>query len=128
MIGSLPLGVALYLLRDDYLALFGSDFTVGSSALAILIVSQLLNVAAGPVGILLVMCGGERLAAVGVGCGVIANIALNAVLNPILGLTGAAIASLVSVACWNGLLILFSVRRLRVVPSVLGDRLSVMGG
>lgn len=126
-LASLPLAIGLFLLRDVYLGLFGPGFSAGGSALAILIGGQLLNVASGPVGILLLMTGYERWAALGVACGTVLNIAVNVALNPFLGVPGAAIGALTSIACWNFLLVVFTIRRLRIYPTVFGAQFSAFG-
>jgi O-antigen/teichoic acid export membrane protein len=120
---SLPLAVGLIVLRDVYLGFFGDGFGAGGSALIILVAGQLVNVAAGPVGILLLMTGWELQAALGVACGLVINIALNAALDPVLGVTGAAVAALASTVCWNLGLAVFSARRLGIYPTVAGRRL-----
>jgi O-antigen/teichoic acid export membrane protein len=122
-VASLPLSVGLILLRDVYLGLFGSDFKAGGTALAILVLSQLVNVAAGPVGVLLLMTGYERPAALGVACGATFNVGINAVLDPLIGVPGAAIGALGSTVCWTLVLALLSVRRLGIRPSVIAGRL-----
>jgi O-antigen/teichoic acid export membrane protein len=124
-LASLPLAAGLLLMTDAYLRIFGAGFEGGSSALAILVTGQLFNVAAGPVGILLLMTGFERWAVLGVACGTIVNITVNAALDPILGVDGAAIGAASSAVCWNLMLVLFSMRYLGVHPTVLGQRLGV---
>ena len=124
---SLPLAAGLLLLADVYLRLLGAGFDAGGTALAILVAGQLFNVAAGPVGILLLMTGLERWAALGVGCGMIVNIAVNATLDPVLGVTGAAIGAVSSAVCWNIMLVAVAVRRLGVYPTVVGGRPVALG-
>ena len=53
----------------------------------------LINVAMGSVGVLLVMTGHERHAAIGIGISMVANVVLNAILIPQWGLEGAAAAT-----------------------------------
>jgi O-antigen/teichoic acid export membrane protein len=127
LLASLPLAVGLFVLRDVYLGLFGAGFGAGGLALAILIVGQLFNVAAGPVGILLLMTGLGKRAALGVACGTVLNIAVNATLDPVIGVTGAAIGAVTSLVCWNLMLVAFSIRCLGVYPTVLGERLAAWG-
>jgi O-antigen/teichoic acid export membrane protein len=106
---------------DWFLGLFGSEFSgrEASAALAILTAGQLIHVAAGPVGLLLVMSGHERLAAKGLAVGATTNVFLNAVLIPTWGVRGAAVATACSTAIFALLLVAFAVRRLKLNPTVV---------
>jgi O-antigen/teichoic acid export membrane protein len=98
---TLPLAVILILAGEPYLALFGSAFKEGSTALAILAIAQLVNVGAGPVQMLLVMTGQPQHAAKWLAASSLANVGLNLVLVPSFGLEGAAVATATSVVIWN---------------------------
>lgn len=89
--------------------LFGPEYDGAYVPLMILGAGQLVNAAAGPVGVLLTMTGHEREALKGVGAAAIANIVLNLVLIPWFGIQGAATAAALSLVIWN-LLLLRSVR------------------
>jgi O-antigen/teichoic acid export membrane protein len=84
-----------------YLGLFGHSFQTGATALSILALGQLINAAAGPSGNVLVMAGHERVAVRVVAAGLLANVAIAAVLVPPLGVTGGAIAFASSLVLWN---------------------------
>jgi O-antigen/teichoic acid export membrane protein len=127
LLASLPLATGILVFRGVYLGLFGPGFSEGETALTILVAGQLFNVAAGPVGILLLMTGWERRAALGVACGTVLNIAVNASLDPVLGINGAAIGAVSSVVCWNLMLVAFAVKQLGVYPAALGARLGAFG-
>lgn len=99
---------------------FGSEFGVAATALAILAVGQLVNALLGSAGTVLMMTGHERDAAVAVGVGAVVNVALNAVLVPLFGIEGAASATAVSVVIWNVILTRRSVRIVGLDPSVFG--------
>ncbi len=114
--GTLPFAVGLLVFAQPVLSIFGPDYSGGRLALSILVVGQIVNVAAGPVGLLLVMSGHERLVAVGFGAGAIANLLLNLLLIPIWGLAGAAVATAGSMVIWNTILIVFVVRKLGIRP------------
>ena len=100
--------------------LFGTAFITGAIALQILALAQLFNVLAGPTGIILNMTGHESLSAKGVGISVVVNITLNAILIPFFDITGAAIATGVSMIVLNCILWYWIRHRLGLHPSALG--------
>lgn len=106
-------------LGQSFLSFFGSEFTSGSTALSILVFGQLVNAAAGSVGLLLVMTAHEREAAIGMGVGLSLNVLLNTLLIPLWGIEGAAGASATSMIVWNLWLAVRVHRRLGLDPSVL---------
>ena len=83
---------------------FGSDFTDAQKPLAILAAGQLANAAFGSVGYLLNMTGHEHISARILWLTVLLNAALNAIMIPFFGTTGAAFATTVSLIMWNALL------------------------
>ncbi len=97
------LGVALVLWTGGsrILGLFGPGFSAGYSALAILVVGNLVNSAAGPVGILAIVTGREHAVARIFAWATLADVALCIVLVPQLGSVGAAIATAASMCLWN---------------------------
>jgi O-antigen/teichoic acid export membrane protein len=101
-------------------AVFGDEYAVGATALAILAAAQLANAAAGSVGQLLSMTGHERDAARGVALSALVNVALNALLIPRWGMNGAAAASAASLITWNVLLAILVHRRLGLHSTALG--------
>lgn len=98
---------------------FGAAYAQGATALAVLCFGQLLNAAVGPVGVLLNMSGHERDTLIGVSMASGANVILNLLLIPFLGLLGAAIASAATLAIWNMLLMRQVKNRLGVVSAVV---------
>ncbi|MCS3904510.1 O-antigen/teichoic acid export membrane protein [Methylohalomonas lacus] len=112
---ALPVAAVFALFGATLLELvFGSDYRGAHTALAILAAGQLCNAAAGSVALLLNMSGHERLTAWGVGCAAVVNILLNLILIPRFGINGAAMATAVTLACWNGLLIIAVRRKLDI--------------
>lgn len=97
MRASLPLLIFLAVFAEPLLGLYGPDFAAkGRTALWIMVVGQLINLASGPNGNLAMMSGLERQAIkLFVITGFIAA-GLLAVLTPLLGLTGAALAAALS--------------------------------
>lgn len=81
--------------------LFGPEFVSGYVPLVILLVGQLVNSAAGSVGLLLNMTGYEAKTALGLAIASVSNIAVNLILVPLWGASGAATATAVSLAIWN---------------------------
>ncbi len=109
-------GLFLFLFGDWALALFGRSFTASYGVLLIIMISHIINAAAGPVGVLMTMTGGERPAALAMLIALIANITLNTLLIPAYGIEGAAVATVISTALWNGLLLRTVKDRLGFLP------------
>lgn len=97
--------------RDGLLAILGPDFSAGSSAILILLVGMLLHSGMGSAGILLVVSGHQKYETTNATTGAVTNIALNILLIPRYGLTGAAAATAISLAIMNVLRVV-EVRRL----------------
>ncbi|OGL42966.1 MAG: hypothetical protein A2042_03140 [Candidatus Schekmanbacteria bacterium GWA2_38_11] len=113
---SLPIGLSLILFGQWFLLLFGHGFIKGITALSILSIGQIVNAATGSVGILLVMTGYERDAAICTGVSGVLNVVLNMVLIPIWGIEGAATATASSVIVLNLLLAIWAYKRLGINP------------
>jgi O-antigen/teichoic acid export membrane protein len=90
---TVPLFVVLFVAPQEALRLFGSDFTGGKTALVILLAGQLVNVATGSVGFVLIMVGrtGWDLAVYAVS--LVMNLGLAFWLCPEYGIEGAAVAN-----------------------------------
>jgi O-antigen/teichoic acid export membrane protein len=78
------------------MGLFGAEFAIGWTALFILTVGQLYNVATGPVGVILQMTGRHKLDLIANGILVLLNFFLNILLIPRYGIIGAAMATFLS--------------------------------
>lgn len=96
------------------LLIFGSEFVKGQLVLTILSCGQLVNAFTGSVALLLIMTGFDRCTAIGVGISAILNIILNAVFIPLWSAEGAALATAISMVCWNIILIYFAYRKLKI--------------
>lgn len=112
--------VLLVLLRNPVLGLFGPEFRAGSTALILLGFGQLVNVAAGSVGLILNMTGHERDVLVTSAVVVPLKLAAGLVLIPALGVTGAAIGATGGLVLWNLVLSRRVFVRLGIHASVLG--------
>lgn len=118
---TLPIAICLILFRKWILLLYGSEFTDASTALVILCLAQLFNVAAGSVGLILVMTGHEKEASIGFSAGAVANVILNLILIPKWSKEGAAIATAISTVMWNLVMAWFVWKKLGLYTTALGD-------
>ncbi|EQD29815.1 polysaccharide biosynthesis protein [mine drainage metagenome] len=82
-------------------SVFGRAFNTGSTPLTILSLGWVLIAALGPARDALLMCGGEKTAAILMTIGTVLNVVLNVVLIPRLGTSGAAIATATSMVVSN---------------------------
>lgn len=112
---SIALATILLIWGQPLLALFGEEFTVGYSLLVILMIGQLFNAFAGPVGLLLNMTGHQHDAARVLGISAVTNIFLNAILIPSYGSTGAAIATVVTFTFWNTVMAIIVWSKLQII-------------
>jgi O-antigen/teichoic acid export membrane protein len=110
---ALPIVIAMCLLADQILSLWGANFGAGSTAFMLLAVSQLLFIFSALFAFTLLMCGRQFLEVSNVVFVTVLNIGLNLFLMPRYGITGAAIAMLLSQA-------VILVIRLAEVRHVLG--------
>lgn len=102
---TVPLAAGLIVFaRPIVSVVFGPEYTLAAGPLAILVVGYLVNVAFGPVGVLLQMCGRERLTARVLWATVALNAGFNGVLIPIYGVHGGALATAVAVVVYHGML------------------------
>jgi O-antigen/teichoic acid export membrane protein len=99
---ALPVALVLALFSKPLLStIYGQEFERGAIALAMLCAAQVVNVGAGLVGQILIMTGHERDAATGAGMAAALNILLNAILIPLWGMEGAALATGISLVAWS---------------------------
>jgi O-antigen/teichoic acid export membrane protein len=98
---TLPLLIVLFVAADDVLRAFSERFEVGESALRILLLGQVANVATGSVGFILIMTGFTGLDLVDNVVGVALLAGLAAALTAAYGIEGTATAAAVSIAALN---------------------------
>ena len=79
--------------EEIILVLFGSKYASGRLILVILAIGQLINIGTGPLDLLLIMTGHQRHCFMIAISMLIVNVALNCLLIPLIGLTGAALAT-----------------------------------
>jgi O-antigen/teichoic acid export membrane protein len=128
LLAALPVAGAFVFFGGPILRLvFGADFSAADVSLAVVSLGQMANVATGSVGVLLVMTGHQREAALGTAAGAGLNVLLTIALIPPLGALGAAAAAAASNVVSNGLLVIAVRRKLRLdstaaglIPAALG--------
>jgi len=131
-----PIYLTLVIFGVPLLELFGSGFTDGQVVLTILASTMLLATAVGPVDVVLLMGGRSSWNLLNTIAALTANLVLNLLLTPRLGLAGAAIAFAASILL-NNLLPLAQVWRLlglhpfgqgvRVAVAIAGLCFGVLG-
>jgi O-antigen/teichoic acid export membrane protein len=121
MVITLPAATVLILAGQPLLSLvFGPDYAAAATPLAILCLGQVVNGAVGSVALILTMTGFETQALRISALMLVVSTAMLLVLVPLMGINGAALASAISIALLN-LLLLQQVRRhIGINPAVLG--------
>lgn len=112
---SFPPILIMIIFPQFVLSIFGKDFVDGSLTLQIMLIAQMVNIGAGPVGYLLMMAGKERKMVKAI----IFTSSINFVLSPLLiykfSLLGAAIGY-ISVLSLQNILLKFFVRKYITLP------------
>jgi len=117
--GSLPIFLIVIVFTEPLLQLFGSDFGGGETALRILAVGQLVNLACGLPGTALLMRGNAHTMTVTFATTTLLTVVLTAALVPSFGAEGAAIATACGVMASNLILCVVLWRRTRIyAPAV----------
>jgi O-antigen/teichoic acid export membrane protein len=117
------LSALIYYFSESLLSLFGPSFVLQKSSLEILLLGQIIGGFAGPAGYVLGMAGQQRVLALIVCLTAILNIILNFFLVPIYGTSGAAIATVTTIAISNLLAVWASIRHVSVNPTIVSIRL-----
>ena len=104
----------LLFFSETVLGLFGQNYLVAKQALIILVFGQFFNSLSGPGAIYLNMTKRQRVLNKILLTGLIVNIGLNFYLIPSYGISGAAIATLISFVFWNLIIILYIYHKDRV--------------
>ena len=100
---------------SQLLGLWGEEFKEAYLILIILSIGQLFNVGTGASGLLLVMCGHEKIQAYITGITIVINVILNYILILKYGALGAAIATATSVAIENILKVILAYKKTGVL-------------
>lgn len=102
ILGAVPIAAVLVFWGSDILGLvFGLAYISAAQPMAVLCLGQMINVAAGPVAVVLNMAGHEKDSVIMLVISGALNVALNAVFIPRWGVSGAALATAVSTSAWN---------------------------
>lgn len=115
------ISIVLFLVGPFILGLFGAEFENGYLPLLILLVGQLFNSFAGVVGFVMMMTGQQYqsmrilIAAAG------ANLILNALLIPVWGLAGGAVATAATMLLWNVWMVWYVRRKIGVDVTIFGN-------
>lgn len=96
------------------LSLWGKEFTTAYWALIILSIGQCFNIATGPTGLVLIMCGYEKLQSNIMLLCLAINVILDYILIPPLGYVGAALGSSLALILLNLIKIYFSKKKVGI--------------
>jgi O-antigen/teichoic acid export membrane protein len=102
-----PFLLVLVVLGKPILGFFGEEFISGYTTLCFIALGQFINAICGSVGYFMNMTGNQKLFCRIIFSAALLNIVLNLLLIPLYGITGAAIASLLSVCLWNIVTLVF---------------------
>jgi len=116
---TLIISISMAIVGEYMLGLFGDEFVNGYVPLLILIAGQMINAFAGSVGFLMTMTGHHMQAAKIVGVSALLNIFANAMLIPVFGLMGAAIATATTTVIWNLMMLVYVWRKMSINPTIL---------
>lgn len=98
---SLPIFLFLMFFSETILHIFGREFMKGAPCLRILCIGQLISAGVGSVGIMLTMTGHPKISLVNTVSVFFMNVFLNFILIPPYGISGAAIATAISLGTIN---------------------------
>src|SRR5262249_43708313 len=113
---TIPILVVLAVASQAVLEVFGAKATGGSTALRILLIGPVVNVAGGAAGVVLLMIGRTGWALTVYAGSFLLDLTVAVLLVPHLGLRGAAIAQAVTLAASNAARLLLVWRFARIQP------------
>ena len=116
---SAPFAGVLLIFGRSALEFFNHLFVVGYPVLVILVISQLANTGAGSVGVLVNMTGNAHIATKVAASSTTIGLCICLVLIPSFGLDGAAIGQATGLIIFNVSLVLFSIFRRGLNPSIM---------
>jgi Membrane protein involved in the export of O-antigen and teichoic acid len=114
----LPMVLVIYHSSGFILSLFGAEYINGIHILAILSISQIINVAFGPVGYLMSMTGDENSLREILFIACLINIVLSFLLGAFYGVVGIAVSTLLSTLLWNSLAAIKVYNKFRIITLV----------
>ena len=98
---TIPIFLILYFYAEFFLGLFGTAFTVATTTLLITNIAFLSEALCGPVGFILNMTDNQHLFMKILLVSLLINVLFNAILIPVYGINGAAIAMMLSMFFWT---------------------------
>ena len=119
-VASLLFALILIGARQPILSLFGPEFVSASGVLVLLSLGFVLHAGFGPVGVLLVMAGQERISLVWMIIASVLNVILDLALIPRFGIVGAAAATVATAAMSRTILTIVARKRLGLASHVFG--------
>lgn len=122
LICSTPVVMGLLVFGEQALSIFGDQFRTGQTALTILVIGEIVNVASGFVGIILINTGNERTMFAAVAWLTGLKVVVSAVLINSFGLEGAAIGQALGLAAQNVVLAVVIWRRLGIYSPGIGSK------
>lgn len=114
LLASSPIILLMLFFPEFLLQLFGSDFVEGVTILRILALGQIVNVAMGSVGYLLMMTGNQQLMRNNIVASALLNLIGNLLLVPAFGVCGAAVSTAFALAFMNIVSFLMVNKKLRI--------------
>jgi O-antigen/teichoic acid export membrane protein len=114
------IALVLAVFAEPILTWFGKDFAAGAPALRILLAGQVIAASYGSQLYVMTMTEHERSAAALLIFSTGVNIAVGCFFIAILGLSGAAIATAITLVVWNVAMAHFISRHLRLAPGIFG--------
>ncbi|HET6560899.1 MAG TPA: oligosaccharide flippase family protein [Marmoricola sp.] len=127
MLGSWPIYLVTAVFAEDLLRIFGDGYGAGAPVVIILSLAMLFATAAGPVDSVLLMAGRSWLSLLNNTVALLVNIALNVVLIPAHGITGAAIAWAAAIVLRNTLPLLQVRHSMQMWPATRASGLVAAG-
>ena len=112
---SFPAIIILMLFPSFFLTLFGEEYNAAKTALLILLTAQLMVSFLGPAAIYLNMTGRHQLLNKIILFGLVLNVFLNFLFIPNYGMTGAAMATSISMILWNFITVLYVYKKDNIV-------------
>lgn len=98
--------------------MFGPAFVVGYLPLAVMVLAQVVNSSCGSAGLLLNMTGHQKKVAQVLAVSAVINVVLNVSLIPPFGMNGAALATGISMAIWNVIMLVVVRQTLHLNPTI----------
>ncbi|MCQ6560437.1 flippase [Paenibacillus mendelii] len=97
------------------LGLFGAEFRASYWPMLIMTFGQVVNAYCGQNGMMATMTGRQNALTKALIVSTVLNIALNVALIPLMGMTGAAIATTAGLVCWNVIMVVFVYRKMGIL-------------